>query len=67
MASVLAQHHVKYFVAWKKVYDSQAGFRRSSGDLSNQIFHDAGDSNKVTLLFSGIRWQMQRNLHNLQN
>jgi heme-degrading monooxygenase HmoA len=51
MASILAQHHVKDFSTWKKVYDSQAGFRRSSGELSDQIFHDAGDPNKLTLLF----------------
>ena len=51
MASMLAQHHVKDFSAWKKVYYSQAGFRRSSGELSDQIYHDASDSNKLTLLF----------------
>jgi len=51
MASMLAQHHVKDFSAWKKVYDSEAGFRHSSGELSDQIFRDASDLNKITLLF----------------
>ena len=51
MASMLAQHHVKDFPAWKKVYDSEADFRHSSGELSDQVFHDASDPNKVTLLF----------------
>ena len=51
MASMLVQHHVKEFAAWKKVYDSLAGFRHSSGELSDQIYHDAGDPNKLTLVF----------------
>ena len=51
MASMLVQHHVKDFAAWKKVYDSVAGFRASSGELSDQIFHDASDPNQTTLLF----------------
>ena len=51
MASLLVQHHVKDYPAWKKVYDSVAGFRKSSGELSDQIYHDASDSNKLTLLF----------------
>ena len=51
MASMLVQHHVKDFSAWKVVYDSVAGFRHSSGELTDQVFHDAGDPNKITLLF----------------
>lgn len=51
MASMLVQNHVKDFVAWKKVYDSMAGFRHSSGELSDQVFHDTSDRNKVTLFF----------------
>jgi len=51
MASLMSQQHVKDFAAWKKVYDSVAGFRRSSGELSDQIFRDASDPNKLTLLF----------------
>jgi len=51
MPSMLVQHHVKDYQAWKKVYDSVAGFRHSSGELTDQIYHDASDSNKLTLLF----------------
>ena len=51
MTSMLAQHNVKDYSGWKKVYDSQAGFRHSSGELSNQVFHDTGNPNKLTLLF----------------
>jgi heme-degrading monooxygenase HmoA len=51
MASMLVQHHVKDFPTWKKVYDSVVDFRHSSGELSDQIFHDASDFTKVTLLF----------------
>ena len=58
MASMLVQHHVKDFAAWKKVYDSQAAFRRSSGELSDQVYHDASDPNKLTLLF---KWDSVEN------
>jgi antibiotic biosynthesis monooxygenase (ABM) superfamily enzyme len=51
MANMLVQHKVKDYSAWKQVYDSVAGFRHSSGELADQIFHDASDSNKLTLLF----------------
>jgi quinol monooxygenase YgiN len=51
MASMMVQHHVKDFAMWKKVYDSQAAFRKSSGELSDQIFREASDPQKLTLLF----------------
>jgi quinol monooxygenase YgiN len=51
MASMLVQHHTKDYSAWRKVYDSVAGLRHSSGELSDQIFRDASDPNKLTLLF----------------
>jgi quinol monooxygenase YgiN len=51
MASMLVQHHVKDFAAWKKIYESVAGFRKSSGEMSDQIYHDASDPNKLTLMF----------------
>jgi quinol monooxygenase YgiN len=51
MATMMVQHHVKDFAVWKKVYDSLAGLRASNGELSDQIFRDAGDANKLTLVF----------------
>jgi quinol monooxygenase YgiN len=51
MASMLIQHKVKDFAVWKKVYDSAAELRASNGELSDQIFRDASDPNKVTLIF----------------
>ena len=42
---MLVQHKVKDFANWKKVYDSQAAFRASSGELSDEIYHNASDSN----------------------
>jgi quinol monooxygenase YgiN len=50
MASMLIQHKVKDFAEWKKVFDSAAGLRASSGELSAQIFHDASDPNKLTII-----------------
>jgi quinol monooxygenase YgiN len=51
MASMLIQHKVKNFTDWKKVYDSVAGLRASNGELSDQVFRDASDPNKITLIF----------------
>jgi len=51
MATMLVQHHVKDYAAWKKVYDSVAGLRASSGEMSDQVYHDASDPNKLTLVF----------------
>jgi antibiotic biosynthesis monooxygenase (ABM) superfamily enzyme len=51
MASMLVQHKVKNFADWKKVYDSVAGMRASNGELSDQIYREAGDPNKLTLVF----------------
>lgn len=51
MASMLIQHHVKNYTAWKQVYDSVAGLRHSSGELTDQIYHDSSDPNKLVLLF----------------
>ncbi len=50
MASMLIQHKVKDFAAWKKVFDSVAGLRASNGELSAQVFRDAGDPNSLTVL-----------------
>jgi quinol monooxygenase YgiN len=51
MASMLVQHKVKDFAAWKKTFDSVADFRASSGELSAQIYRDASDPNQLTLIF----------------
>jgi quinol monooxygenase YgiN len=50
MASMLIQHQVKDFAAWKKTFDSHAGLRASNGELSAQIFHDSQDPNSVTVI-----------------
>ena len=64
MASMLVQHHVKDFAAWKKVYDSAKGLRASNGELSDQIFRDASDPNKLTLLF---KWNSLANAQKYAN
>jgi quinol monooxygenase YgiN len=51
MASMLVQHKVKDFATWKKVFDSVLDLRRSNGELSAQIYHDASDPNLLTLMF----------------
>ena len=51
MASMLVQHKVKDFAMWKKVYDSQAALRTSSGELSDQIYRDESNPNSLTVVF----------------
>jgi len=51
MATMLVQHKVKNFAEWKKVYDSVAGLRASNGELSDKIYNDASDPNKLTIVF----------------
>ena len=58
MAGMLVQHKVKDFANWKKVYDSQAAFRASSGELSNEIYHNASDPNQLILVF---KWSSVEN------
>jgi quinol monooxygenase YgiN len=50
MASMLIQHQVEDFAAWKKVFDSFAGMRTSAGETSTQVFRDASDPSRVTVL-----------------
>jgi antibiotic biosynthesis monooxygenase (ABM) superfamily enzyme len=51
MASMLIQHQVKNYAEWRKVYDSVKALRASNGELSDQLFQDASDPNKLTILF----------------
>jgi len=50
MTSILVQHRVKDFAAWKKVFDDSAALRASSGEISAQIFRDASDPNSLTVI-----------------
>jgi len=51
MSYMLAQHEVEDFAAWKAVFDSVADLRRTNGEKSAMILHDAENPNKLTLLF----------------
>lgn len=50
MAIMLVQHHVKDFAVWKKGFDENKELRTSFGELSAQVYQDASDPNKLTLL-----------------
>jgi quinol monooxygenase YgiN len=50
MATMLVQHKVKNFAEWKKGFDSAIEFRKSGGELSAQIYQDASDPNKITVV-----------------
>jgi antibiotic biosynthesis monooxygenase (ABM) superfamily enzyme len=51
MATMLVQHKVKNYEDWKKIYDSVAGLRTTFGEISDCVYRDASDANKLTLIF----------------
>jgi heme-degrading monooxygenase HmoA len=58
MAGMLVQNKVNEFSVWKKVYDTQAALRTSSGMVSDQIYRDASDPNQLTIVF---KWDSLEN------
>ena len=50
MASMLIQHKVKDFAAWKKIFDSVADLRSAGGELSAQVFRDASNPDSLTII-----------------
>ena len=50
MATILIQYQVKKFADWKKVYESMAEFRTSSGAIASHAYQDASDPNKITVV-----------------
>jgi len=64
MASMLVQHKVKDFAEWKNVYDSVADLRASNGELSDQIYRDASDPSRLTVIF---KWDSMANAQKYAN
>ena len=58
MTTMIMQHTVENFETWKKVFDSFAGLRTSSGEISTQVLRDASEPNKVTVI---NRWDSLAN------
>lgn len=50
MATILIQYQVQKFADWKKVYESMAEFRTSSGAIASVAYQDASDPNKITVV-----------------
>ena len=51
MSYLLVQHTVKDYDTWRPYYDQHAATRADFGCTGDQVFQDAGDPNKITLLF----------------
>ncbi len=64
MASMLIQHKVVDFEAWKKVFNSFKVLRVSNGEISNQIFRDASDPNQLTVI---NKWDSMANMQKFAN
>ncbi len=58
MAIIIVQHKVKDFATWKKAFDFAFDMRTASGELSVQIFRDASDPNKLTVI---NKWDLLAN------
>jgi quinol monooxygenase YgiN len=61
MASILVQQTVEDFAEWKKAYDSMAALRASKGALSDLVFCDAKDPNKVTVILNWDSMEKAKN------
>jgi len=64
MASILVQHSVKDYAAWKKLFDSSIDMRKSAGELSAQVYRDASDPNKITVI---NKWNSYANAQTFVN
>ena len=61
MASIIIHHSVKDYAIWKKVFDSGTNLRTSSGVLSTQVYREASDPNKITVI---TKWNSLANAQN---
>lgn len=50
MATVILHHQVTDYDTWRRVFDSAAPFRREHGERSAEVFRDANDPNRITLV-----------------
>jgi heme-degrading monooxygenase HmoA len=58
MVVLLMQQPVNDFAAWKEVFNSNAGLRKSYGGISSQVNQDISDPNAVTVVF---KWDSLEN------
>ena len=59
MPHLAVRHKVRDYAAWKRVFDDFAPTRKSSGEVSFQVFHMDDDRNDVALLFE---WDTMANV-----
>jgi heme-degrading monooxygenase HmoA len=53
MAATIVQQKVPDYATWRKQFDSLKDLRKTSGVLSDQIFRDARDPNRVMIV---LKW-----------
>jgi quinol monooxygenase YgiN len=51
MVHVLIRHRVSDFEKWKAAFHAAFMFRKSAGEQSFHLYHDANDPSDLTLLF----------------
>src|SRR6476646_11185427 len=49
MVTLVGHHWVKYFGAWKPVFDEHEDVRRSHGELEHRIYQDIHNPNRVVI------------------
>jgi quinol monooxygenase YgiN len=60
MAILMVQHQVKDYETWRTVFDSAAPLRTAAGELTADVYRDAIDPNKVTVL---NKWRSMEDAH----
>jgi quinol monooxygenase YgiN len=50
MATVIIHHQVTDYDSWRRVFDSAQTLRREEGEQSAEVFRDANDPNRVSVI-----------------
>ncbi len=58
MPATIVQQRVRDYSTWKREYDAIKDIRLSSGEISDQVYRDENDPNKITVI---MKWNTLTN------
>ncbi len=64
MLATIVHQRVKDYSMWKKEFDAMQSMRSAQGASNDQVFHDEGDSNDVTII---LKWNSLENAKKFYN
>ncbi len=64
MTATMVQTKVKDYSTWRKAFDSMQEMRTSGGAMTDRIYRDADDPNKVTVI---LKWSSLTNARKYLN